>query len=240
MKTQSTAVTQICDALTERIRQGEFTTARLPSERTLSEQFSTTRITLREALTMMESQGIVYRELRRGWFLSPPRLSYNPLHKSHFHEMAEKQGRVAETEVLDANLVAASASISQHLEIQEGTEIYRIRRLRRINGRAVLYVEHYLNPTYFPDLLQADLTQSLTNYYWSHYGIRYGRVRFIMLPTPLPTIAAPILKMAPGSPALFITRINRDQYDRIIDCDCEYWRYDALYIDVEAERDDQG
>ncbi|ACS84556.1 UTRA domain-containing protein [Musicola paradisiaca] len=233
-KQPTTAITQIGDALTARIRQGEFASGRLPSERTLSEQFSTTRITLREALTLVESQGIIYRELRRGWFISPPRLSYNPLHRSHFHEMAEKQGRQAQTDVLDAGVMPASATIARHLELEEGTEIYCIRRLRRLDGRAVLYVEHYLNPAYFPDLLNGDLTQSLTNYYLSQYGIRYGRVRFTMLPTPLPVVAAPVLKLAPGSPALFITRINRDQYDRIIDCDCEYWRYDALYVDVEA------
>ncbi|ACT05604.1 transcriptional regulator, GntR family [Dickeya chrysanthemi Ech1591] len=233
-KHPTTAVTQIGDALTARIRQGEFAGGRLPSERTLSEQFSTTRITLREALTLMESQGIIYRELRRGWFISPPRLSYNPLHRSHFHEMAEKQGRRAQTDVLDAGVIPAVAAVARHLEVAEGTEIYCIRRLRRLDGRAVLYVEHYLNPAYFPDLLSGDLTQSLTNYYLSQYGIRYGRVRFTMLPTPLPSVAAPVLKLAPGSPALFITRINRDQHDRIIDCDYEYWRYDALYIDVEA------
>ncbi|WP_226092505.1 UTRA domain-containing protein [Dickeya oryzae] len=233
-KIQPTTVIQIADALRERLHRGEFTSGRLPSERALSEQFSTTRITLREALTLLESQGIIYRELRRGWFISPPRLSYNPLHRSHFHEMAEKQGRKAATEVLDAAVVAANATIARHLELEEGAEIYRIRRLRRLDGRAVLYVEHYLNPVWFPGLLNSDLRRSLTQLYQSQYDIRYGRVRFIMLPSPLPPVAAPVLKLAPGSPSLFITRINRDQHDRIIDCDCEYWRYDALYIDVEA------
>ncbi len=234
MKMQSTSVTLISDNLARRIRQGEFAAGRLPSERTLSEQFSTTRITLREALALLESQGIIYRELRRGWFISAPRLSYNPLHRSHFHEMAEKQGRQAQTQVLDADEVAASAAIARHLALEEGALVYRIRRLRRLDGRAVLYVEHYLNPAWFPGLLDCDLTESLTQLYYTRYGIRYGRVRFTMLPTPLPPVAAPTLKLAPGSPALFITRINRDQHDRIIDCDCEYWRYDALYIDVEA------
>lgn len=54
-------------------------------------------------------------------------------------------------------------------------------------------------------------------------------------PTLLPVVASNVLKIAPGSPALFITRINRDSDDRIIDCDYEYWRYDALHINVEAQ-----
>ncbi|WP_225321226.1 GntR family transcriptional regulator, partial [Pseudomonas aeruginosa] len=42
-----------------------------PAERKLSELFATTRITLREALIQLESQGLIYREERRGWFVSP-------------------------------------------------------------------------------------------------------------------------------------------------------------------------
>jgi DNA-binding GntR family transcriptional regulator len=43
-----------------------------------------------------------------------------------------------------------------------------------------------------------------------------------------------MLNVAPGSPGLLITRINRNQQKEVIDCDCEYWRYDALCVDVEA------
>ncbi|WP_407704458.1 UTRA domain-containing protein [Winslowiella arboricola] len=226
----------ICQALSQRIRRGEFAAqGRLPGERQLSEQFATTRITLREALGQLEAQGLIYRELRRGWFIAPPRLVYNPLHRSHFHAMAQRQGRAANTEVIDAHVAAVSHELADKLAMSEGEEVFRIRRLRRIDGRAVLYVEHYLNPRYFPGLLELDLTQSLTDLYLTRYGIRYGRVRFTMLPGPVPPLAAPLLKVAAGSPALFITRINRDQHDRIIDCDCEYWRYDALCVDVEAQ-----
>lgn len=233
---KSLTVDVICRSLAARIRQGDFAdSGRLPAERLLSEQFSTTRITLREALGKLEAEGMIYRELRRGWFIAPPRLAYDPLLRSHFHAMAERQGRTARTEVLDAETVAADAGLAQRLEMQAGETVYRIRRLRRIDGRAVLYVEHYLNPHYFPQLLAHDLTRSLTQLYQEEYGIRYGRVGFTMLPAPLPDFAAPALKVASGSPALFITRVNRDQHDRVIDCDCEYWRYDALYIAVEVD-----
>lgn len=236
MSDQPTTVAIICQTLIDRIAAGEFSVeGKLPSERTLSEFFATTRITLREALGQLESQGLIYRELRRGWFLSPPRIVYNPLQRSHFHAMAEEQGREAHTELIDAVLITASAKICQQMSLCAGTEVYRIRRLRRIDGRAVLYVEHYLNPRYFPGILEDDLTQSLTDLYLSRYGIRYGRVRFEMLPTILSVSASKVLKIAQGSPALFITRINRDRDDRIIDCDYEYWRYDALHINVEAQ-----
>lgn len=224
----------IASALMTRIQAGEFSSGRLPAERALSEAFCTTRITLREALGKLEAQGMIYRELRRGWFIAPPRLVYNPLHHSHFHAMATAQGRQATTEVIAAEEVAAHNSVATALQLAPGATVYCIRRLRRIDGRAVLYVEHYLNPRFFPALLGEDLTRSLTELYDQRYGIRYGGARFTIQPGPLPDVAAPTLNVASGSPGLLITRINRNQHREVIDCDCEYWRYDALCVDVEA------
>ena len=60
--TKSLTVDVISRALAARIRQGEYAASRrLPAERVLSEQFATTRITLREALGQLEAEGLVYR-----------------------------------------------------------------------------------------------------------------------------------------------------------------------------------
>lgn len=76
MSESQTTLAVICKALSESIAAGAFSAeGRLPSERTLSEQFSTTRITLREALSQLEAQGLIYREVRRGWFVSRHALS---------------------------------------------------------------------------------------------------------------------------------------------------------------------
>ena len=72
------AVTSIGLALQEQIDHGLLPPAsKLPAERKLSELFGTTRITVREALLQLEAQGQIYREERRGWFVSPPRLAKN-------------------------------------------------------------------------------------------------------------------------------------------------------------------
>ncbi|MBU1332832.1 MAG: UTRA domain-containing protein [Gammaproteobacteria bacterium] len=229
------AVTSICRALAEQIERGLLAAgSQLPAERKLSEVFDTTRITLREALGQLEAQGLIYREERRGWFVSPARVAYNPLVRTHFHAMVAEQGRVPATEVLSARLMPASADICELLQLPGLSSVYQIRRARRIDGRLVLYVEHYLNPAYFPGILAFDLTRSLTELYASEYGIRYGRVRFDMVPTALHNEAATALKVAVGGPALRIVRVNRDQHGRLIDCDMEFWRHDALHVSVEV------
>ncbi|WP_145192293.1 UTRA domain-containing protein [Pseudomonas sp. URMO17WK12:I11] len=229
------AVTAICHALQEQIEHGLLAPGgKLPAERQLSEVFATTRITLREALLQLEAQGLIYREERRGWFVASQRLTYDLIERSHFHAMVRAQGRVASTELLSARLQPASAAICARLQLPALSSVVRICRLRRIDGRAVLYAEHYLNPRQFPGILEQNLGQSLTEVYARVYGIGYGQVCFEILPTALPLEAAAALKVSTGSPGLQITRVNSDQHGRLIDCDLEYWRHDAICIRAHA------
>jgi len=229
------AVTAICHALQEQIEHGLLAPGgKLPAERKLSDVFDTTRITLREALAQLEAQGLIYREERRGWFVAPQRLTYDLIERSHFHAMVRDQGREAATELLSARMQPASAAICARLRLPALSSVVQICRLRRIDGRAVLYAEHYLNPQHFPAILEQDLAQSLTEIYARVYGIRYGQVCFEILPTALPVDAAAALRVTTGSPGLHITRVNSDQHGHLIDCDLEYWRHDAIRIRAHA------
>ena len=229
------AVTSIGLALQEQIDHGLLPPGhKLPAERKLSELFGTTRITVREALLQLEAQGQIYREERRGWFVSPPRLAYNLMQRSHFHAMVSDQGRVAATEVISARLQPASAAVCAWLQLPALSSVIQICRSRRIDGRLVLYVEHYLNPGYFPGILACDLNQSMTELYARNYDLHYGRVRFEIVPTSLPVEAAAALRVSVGSPGLRIARVNYDQHQRLIDCDLEFWRHDAIHVGVDV------
>ena len=121
------AVTAIGQALHEQIGHGLLPPgSKLPAERKLSELFGTTRITVREALLQLEAQGLIYREERRGWFISPPRLAYNLMQRSHFHAMVSAQGRVPSTQVISARLQPASAAVCDWLQLPALSSVIQI------------------------------------------------------------------------------------------------------------------
>jgi DNA-binding GntR family transcriptional regulator len=70
----------------------------------------------------------------------------------------------------------------------------------------------------------------LTELYAREYAIEYGQVGFEIMPTALGAEAAGALRVSVGSPGLRITRVNQDQHGRLIDCDLEYWRHDAIRL----------
>ena len=223
-------------ALNEQIESGALQPgSKLPSERLLSERFGTTRITLRESLSSLEADGLVYREDRRGWFVSPERVIYDPTVSSNFHTIATEQGRVPETRLIYADRVPATARVQKLLKIPPLSPVYRLQRLRSVDGRTVLYVENYINPAYFPNLLEHDLARSLSDVYQEHYQRQYGRVSFSLYPVGLNAEASSHLKVTSGSSGLLIERTNYDRSGVLIDCDFEYWRQDAVVVKAETD-----
>lgn len=206
---------------------------KLPSERELSELFSITRISVKSALDSLEIEGLIYREDRRGWFVSPPRVKYNPLSRCHFHQMISEQERIAETQLLDVKSMMAPSNIATILELSELTLIHVIERLRYIDGRAVLFVENCLISEFFTDILSENLSQSLTTLYEKKYGFKNSRSHFDFIPTSAPEHVAHALNIRPGQQILKICRVNYNQHHQIIDCEFEYWRPDAVIISID-------
>ncbi|WP_413188209.1 UTRA domain-containing protein [Paraburkholderia sacchari] len=208
--------------------------AKLPSERELSELFGTTRTTVKEALVAMEAEGRIYCEDRRGWFVAPPRLIYNPLYRSPFHQIVTDQKRCLETRVLLSRTIVATPAICQNLELPTLSRVHEIHRLRKLDGRVVMLAKHYLKPEKFPRIFEHDLSQSLTTLYQQSYGIRYGRSRFEITPTAAWGEVAQALMLTEGSQILMISSIVYDQNDEIVEFEIEHWRHDAVRIIVDS------
>ncbi len=207
----------------------------LPSERALSELFSTTRITIKEVLVALETQGLIYREERRGWFVSLPRICYNPLSRCHFHQMIKEQHRVARTQLVGVRSEMATGEYARALAVKQITPIHIIERLRYIDGRAVLLVENVLKASLFEGILSRDLTASLTEIYRDHYGYETLRSCFDVVPTSAPAHVAKALNLAQGQAVLKICRVNYNQEGELMDCEFEYWRPNAVMIRIDSQ-----
>ncbi len=207
---------------------------KLPSERALAEEFSITRVTVRQALIRMETEGLIFREERRGWFVSPPRVRYDPTLNASFTESVARQGRVAGTKVLSKQQIAASHWESTHLDCALGDPIFIINRLRTVDGRAVLVEQIHVKAKRCPGLLDCPLDQSMTDLMSQKFGIVEHRAQINMRPTALSDIPARALGVAVGTPSLYLSRSLLDQYDEVVEFDQEFWRYDAIDICVSA------
>jgi len=208
--------------------------SRLPPERVLAEQFSITRVTVRQALTRMEIEGLIFREERRGWFVSPPRVQYDPTANSSFTQSIAMQGRVAGTKVLSMQKGVASQWESAFLKCTPGDPTFEINRLRTVDGRPILVEQAHIKADRCPGLLEHPLDGSLTDVMAQEYGIIEQRVQITMRPTAISETAAKALGVALGTPGLYLMRTILDQYENVVEIDEEFWRHDAINICISA------
>ncbi len=226
----------IRDALAHEIESGErASNSKLPSERVLSEQLQTTRVAVREALLALETDGLIYRLDRRGWYVRAPRIIYHPQSTKSFNQYVTEQGFIPSTEVISAELVSATSWDAKHLNIAMGANVYSIWRRRSIDGRPVL-VEHLrVIAEYFPNFLKQNLALSITRLMADEYQCHITRAEINLYPTALSDQQARALHVNTGAMGLYICRCNRDENGKITDVDQEYWLHDVLDIHFEAK-----
>lgn len=206
--------------------------SKLPPERTLAEEFEISRVTVRQALIRMEAEGLIFREERRGWFVSPPRVRYDPTANTSFTESITKQRRVAGTTVLSKQQVAASQWINNLLRCAAGVPIFIISRLRSVDGRAVMVEQIHVKAKRCPGLLDYPLDQSMTDLMLEKFGIIEHRTQISMRPTALSDQPVKALGASLGTSSLYLSRTILDQLKEVVEFDQEFWRHDAINICV--------
>lgn len=215
--------------LRELLAQGQ---SKLPSERILSEEFETTRVTIRESLKLLEAQGEIYRENRRGWFITPSRMNYDPrVHtKTSFMDYAQKQGFTPKTELVSTQLVHATDYIAAMMGTTKDKPLYRIERVRSLDGRPVLYENILLRADLLKNIDQCDLNGSLHELLRNEYNTKIERTDLELTVSTLPSKEAQALGAQEGMAALNFQRRYYNEHGVIFEFDHEYWRHDAISI----------
>ncbi|NMS58993.1 UTRA domain-containing protein, partial [Vibrio parahaemolyticus] len=155
----------------------------------------------------------------------------DPTQTLNFPNMAKAQNRVPKTELVAAKGTLANKQAARLLDLQPFSDVYRVDRVRYLEDRPVVFVTNYIRPELFPNLLDYDLSNSLTDIYRDHYGVTYQKIRYRISTSTLLGEMAQALRATAGTPAMVVERINYNQHGELIDCDIEYWRHDAISIE---------
>lgn len=206
---------------------------RLPSERQFQTGTGTARGTIREALFLLEAEGLIYRRDRSGWYVSPPAVTYDPTRWAGFMTYVREQGRTPGTETLSKQSVPASSGLADIFRVAPGAPLHVIDRRRTIDGRPVLVERITVDPALAPDLLAHSLDGSLTHILTTVYGVTVTRNRVDMRPCALVRDAADGLGVKSGTPGLLVVRTSFDAQGRVVEYDQEYWRHDAIRVHVD-------
>ena len=118
----------------------------LPDEVSLSSSLGISRNTLRAAISRLVAEGRLERRDGIGTRVVEPRIKSGiGAWHSFTREMAAK-GIVVETFSIDARQVAATSEVARALQIEAGTQVLRVDRVRGWEGKPEVHFRSYLHP----------------------------------------------------------------------------------------------
>jgi len=146
---------QIVDELRAQILDGRrLPGSRMPSENELATDYGTSRPTVRRALAVLKSEGLLTTEQGRGAFVRPAphvRLlvtgasfrKHRALGLPGFNAQALEQGQRPEQQIRSVATVVAPAEVALRLNLDEDSSVVVRRRVFMLEGQPVALVDSY-------------------------------------------------------------------------------------------------
>jgi GntR family transcriptional regulator len=198
--------------------------ARLENELSICVKLRLSRPTVRRAIQELVDKGLLVRRRGIGTQVVQARVS-RPVELTSLHEDLSLSGIQPSTRVLSLERVPADSQAAQLLNVEPGTEITRIRRLRSADGTPMAVLENLL------PLEVADITAE----HLEHKGLyEILRARGVTIKIANQTIGArrtngdehELLEIPKGSPLLTMDRVAFDQDGRVIEAGHHSYRPD--------------
>nr|WP_255725054.1 GntR family transcriptional regulator [Photobacterium sp. OFAV2-7] len=144
---------QIADAIREQIQSGEYKPGdALPTEAQLREEFSVSRVTVRQALKLLIEQDVLESVQGSGTYVKESKVNYDIYQYTSFYEKLSHLNVKTHSEVLAFEITTPSISIAEALEIADDERIFYVKRVRFIDNNPVTLEETWLPLSLFPDL----------------------------------------------------------------------------------------
>jgi GntR family transcriptional regulator len=179
----------------------------LPSEEELSRICGVSRMTSRQALQALKSQGFATRHKGQGSFVSQPLVEKDITHLCGFTAEMQALGIKATSRVLEAAIAPAPAEVAAQFGIAVNAPIFRLRRLRLADKLPVAIEEIRLPHDRFPGVEEIDFSRlSLYQTLRERYGIRVSRADEILEARSATRREAALLEVKVRSSLLVISR----------------------------------
>ncbi len=211
---------------------------KLPSESQLALIHGVSRITVRQALSDLQNEGLIVRQQGKGAFLSSPKRASQSLDRLQgLGEALSAQGHAVHGKRLQMKRVRAPAGVSDCLGLPAAQEVWHMVSLRYLD-RAPISV----NSSYFPlplgeRLARLDLSgRDVIDVLEKDLGKVIIAAQLEISAVAMPAREGRWLLVSPGAPALRVQRVLCDASDARLQVETVTYRADAFSYKLNLAR----
>ncbi|MFI6286799.1 GntR family transcriptional regulator [Streptomyces sp. NPDC051018] len=219
---------QLADLLRHQMRRGGFPGGVLPLEDALGEEYRVSRNTVRQALDLLRTEGLVERQPGVGTVVVAEKYPHGLDRLQGLAETLREHGEVT-NEVRTVGPVTAPAPVARRLRLAEHGDVLCIERLRRLNGLPLS-----LDLTYVPmdigtgllgcDLEHTDVFRLLERL----TGQPLGTAEITLEAVNADAHSATVLEAPRGSAVLMLERLTHLSDGRPVDLEFIRFRGDRI------------
>ena len=175
------------------------------------DRFGVSRMTIRQAMDSLESDGLIYRIQGSGTFVSGRTTIRKSARLSSFTEDMRERGHVPASRTISKEITLADSLVAGDLGLPLDAVVFRLKRLRMADGSPIAVEETYFNNDLVDGLIHDDVSGSLHELLAEKYGIEIDSADQSVSAIKLSDTDARLLGEAPGAPGLMVCSVLRNR-----------------------------
>ncbi|WP_371479139.1 GntR family transcriptional regulator [Kitasatospora sp. NBC_00315] len=219
---------QVADVLRRQVLSEAYGPRPLPHEDVLAEEFGTSRNTVREALDLLRTEGLVRRVPGSGTLVVAEKVPHGLNRLMGLAETLHEHGEVT-NEVRSFGPVRAPGPVARRLGLPEGADVVYVERVRRLNGLPLSLDLTYLAPDIGAALDAADLVhQDVFRLIEEAAGQPLGQADITLEAVNADPHSASVLEVPRGGALLMLERLTTLADGRPVDLEYVRFRGDRI------------
>lgn len=191
-------------------------------------------MTARNVYVALQSDGLVYRHNRRGWFVAPPKLHYALMRSVSFLFNVQAEWNAARRSH-SRRAHGLPRMVDETIGRRAREDHYHRRRLS-IGTRPAMVEEMFMPEARFPGLLQAELDKSSVSAIWNSNTMSTSSGAYPpsaggSFPRRMPIS----LGVEVGFPGIHLDHTMYDQHGMVVAVDIQHWRSDIAEFSIDVD-----
>lgn len=154
------AYIRIHDAVKKQIDDGFWEIGqRLPSERDLADDYEVSRMTLRQAITLLVEEGILERRVGSGTYVASHRVQEKMRGTTSFTEIVRSQGKTPSSQVVSYQRKPANETEIQQLQLKPSDYVVRMERVRYADNVPLVFEVASIPEKLIREFKREDITE---------------------------------------------------------------------------------
>ncbi|CYU92339.1 UTRA domain-containing protein [Streptococcus suis] len=151
----------------------------MPTENELMEIYSYSKDTIRKALSLLEMDGYIQKRQGRNSIILDHNLVRKPFvsELKTVSELNRSAHHQVQTELTNLYIVQGQPEVMKELEVDEKTDLYRVSRVRTIDGERLEYEISYFDRRIVPYLSKEIAEKSIYQYLENDLGLEISHSR---------------------------------------------------------------